>query len=254
MLSMSVGIFKTSFNEAVLKKVAIIQSNYIPWKGYFDIINSVDEFVLYDDVQYTRRDWRNRNKIKTASGVRWLTIPVAVSGKYFQLIKDTEVFEKGWGQNHFEVLRQSYASAKFWYQHVDWLKSLYEEAEKYTHLSDINRLFIDAICKQLQISTRITFSSKYELVPGRSEKLLSVCKALDADVYVSGPAAINYLDEKVFNEQGMKVEWFEYGNYTPYEQVHPPFEHGVSILDLILNLGPDAMHYMNSYKIKNSIN
>lgn len=236
-----------------MKKVAIIQSNYIPWKGYFDIINSVDEFVLYDDVQYTRRDWRNRNKIKTVSGTRWLTIPVSVSGKYFQLIKDTEVFEKGWGLNHFEILRQSYSSAKYWNENADWLKSLYEDAEKLTHLSHINKLFIDAICKQLQINTRISFSSQYELSPGRSEKLFSVCKALDANVYVSGPAAKNYLDESIFNEQGMQVEWFDYGEYPSYPQVHPPFEHALSILDLILNVGPDATQYMNSFKMKSSI-
>ena len=105
----------------------------------------------------------------------------------------------------------------------------------------------------MQITTRITFSSQYELAPGRSEKLFSVCKALDADVYVSGPAAKNYLDESVFNEQGMQVEWFDYGEYPSYPQVYPPFEHALSILDLILNVGPDATQYMNSFKMKSSI-
>ena len=83
-----------------MKKIAILQSNYIPWKGYFDIINMVDEFVLYDDMQYTRRDWRNRNKIKTPNGLQWLTIPVQVKGKYLQKIKETKISEKKWTKNH----------------------------------------------------------------------------------------------------------------------------------------------------------
>jgi len=231
-----------------LKKVAIIQSNYIPWKGYFDVINSVDHFVLYDDVQYTRRDWRNRNKIKTASGTRWLTVPVCVSGKYFQAIKDTQVFEKGWAESHFDILRQSYLKAPFWSQYSNWLKVLYENAEKLSYLSEINLLFINAICKKLEIPTQITFSSCYELAPGKSEKLLSICTALNADVYISGPAAKNYLDDSIFNLSGIKVEWFEYGDYIPYSQIHPPFEHSVSILDLILNVGPESVYYMNSFK------
>ena len=78
------------------KKVAILQSNYIPWKGYFDMIASVDEFILYDDMQYTRRDWRNRNQIKTAQGLKWLTIPVCVKGKYYQKIRDTEIAKSNW--------------------------------------------------------------------------------------------------------------------------------------------------------------
>src|SRR5208283_1807000 len=94
------------------KSLAAIQSNYIPWKGYFDIINRVDEFMLYDDAQYTRRDWRNRNKIKTPRGLRWLTIPVRVKGKFHQKICETEISDPGWAAGHWQTLRQNYARAK----------------------------------------------------------------------------------------------------------------------------------------------
>ena len=95
-----------------MKKVAISQSNYIPWKGYFDLINKVDEFILYDDAQFTRRDWRNRNKIKTLNGLQWLTIPVDVKGKYFQKIKETKISDKNWGMNHWQQIKQNYSKAR----------------------------------------------------------------------------------------------------------------------------------------------
>src|SRR5688572_18851386 len=102
-----------SQNSEMTRKVAIVQSSYIPWKGYFDLINMVDEFVLYDDVQYTRRDWRNRNRIKTAAGLKWLTIPVEVKGKYHQLIRDTRIAEPRWGERHWAMLAQNYSGAGF---------------------------------------------------------------------------------------------------------------------------------------------
>src|ERR1700754_2429408 len=93
------------------KRVAIVQSNYIPWKGYFDLIAAVDEFILYDDMQYTRRDWRNRNQIKTPLGVQWMTVPVQVKGKYYQKIKDTEIDGIDWAEAHWRLLAQNYRRA-----------------------------------------------------------------------------------------------------------------------------------------------
>ena len=106
-----------------IKKVAIIQSNYVPWKGYFDIINKVDEFILYDDVQYTRRDWRNRNKIKTPNGLHWLTIPVEVKGKYNQKIKDTIISEFNWTKKHWNAIKFNYANSKYFFEFKDFLKN-----------------------------------------------------------------------------------------------------------------------------------
>src|SRR5438046_4323553 len=93
------------------RKAAIVQSNYIPWKGYFDLIRRVDEFILYDDVQYTRRDWRNRNLIKTPQGLRWLTIPVEVKGKYYQSIRDTKIADPVWAASHWQTIVHNYGRA-----------------------------------------------------------------------------------------------------------------------------------------------
>lgn len=93
------------------KRIAILQSNYIPWKGYFDMIAAVDEFILYDDMQYTRRDWRNRNQIKTPQGVQWLTVPVRVKGKYDQTIRETEIDGIDWAGTHWKIIAQNYRRA-----------------------------------------------------------------------------------------------------------------------------------------------
>ena len=127
------------------KKVAIVQSNYIPWKGYFDMIAAVDEFILYDDMQYTRRDWRNRNKIKTAQGVKWLTVPVKVKGKYHQSIRETEIAGSQWAQLHWKALVQNYQAAHCFSEIADLLEPLYL-SEPPTHLSQLNRRLIEAVC------------------------------------------------------------------------------------------------------------
>jgi hypothetical protein len=127
-----------------MKKIAISQSNYIPWKGYFDLINSVDEFTLYDDAQYTRRDWRNRNKIKTPQGLQWLTIPVDVKGKYFQKINETKISDKGWGVKHWQQIKQNYAKAKNFKKYKDIFEELYLSCKE-EYLSEINHKFIIAI-------------------------------------------------------------------------------------------------------------
>ncbi len=139
------------------KTVAIVQSNYIPWKGYFDLIRQADEFILYDDAQYTRRDWRNRNRIKTPGGVQWLTIPVDVKGKYHQKIKDTKVSTANWGLAHWQRLCQNYSRAPYFRFHRDRLEHLYRTTTA-TFLSDINHAFLQCICESLGIRTCLTIA------------------------------------------------------------------------------------------------
>lgn len=129
-----------------MKKIAILQSNYIPWKGYFDMIAAVDEFILYDDMQFTKRDWRNRNQIKTPQGAQWLTVPVKVKGKYHQTIRETEIEGAQWARDHWKTLSQNYRRAACFKEIADWLEPLYL-AEPPTHLSQVNRRFIEAICE-----------------------------------------------------------------------------------------------------------
>jgi hypothetical protein len=179
------------------KKVAIVQSNYIPWKGYFDLINMADEFILYDDVQYTRRDWRNRNMIKSPSGPIWLTIPVEVKGKYYQKIKDTVISDREWNIRHWKVLVHNYSKAQYFGYYHALFEDLYLGSNDF-YLSQINYRFLMVICKLLGITTRITWSMDYPLTKGKTERLVDLCKQAGAAEYISGPAAKNYIDEELF--------------------------------------------------------
>src|SRR6266542_1166967 len=139
------------------KKVAILQSSYIPWKGYFDLINLVDEFILFDDMQYTRRDWRNRNIIKTPKGPIWLTIPVEVKGKYYQKIKDTIISDPNWGKTHWATVVHNYSKARYFAMYREVFENLYLNSEE-KFLSRVNYLFLSAICEILGIKTKISWS------------------------------------------------------------------------------------------------
>lgn len=230
-----------------MKKVAIIQSNYIPWKGYFDMINMVDEFILYDDMQYTRRDWRNRNKIKTPQGAKWLSIPVEVKGKYLQTIRQTKISDKKWNEKHWKSIYLNYSKAKYFNEYRDIFEKLYLTCKE-EYLSKINYQFIVNICKILNIKTTIRHSSEFNLPQGKTEKILNICKNCNANTYLSGPAAKNYFNESLAKQENIKIEWMDYSNYPKYNQLYPPFTHEVTILDLIFNEGLDATKYMKSFE------
>ena len=228
------------------KKVAIVQSNYIPWKGYFDLINLVDEFILFDDMQYTRRDWRNRNIIKTADGLKWLTIPVVVKGNYLQKIKDTTVSDSGWAKKHWKSIVNNYSKAPHFATYRDAFESLYLAAsEKF--LSEINHRFLSAICQILGSNTKISWSDDYVPTGRKTERLVSLCKQAGATSYISGPAARAYLDEELFASEKIELQYMDYSGYPEYPQLFSPFEHQVSVIDLIFNEGPEATKYMKSF-------
>lgn len=229
------------------KKVAILQSNYIPWKGTFDLIHLVDEFILYDDMQYTRRDWRNRNLIKTKDGLKWLTIPVEVKGKFDQKIKETKITGGAWAKDHWKTILHSYSSAKFFAQYKTPFEKAYEEAGSEEYLSRVNHRFLTLLCGMLGIRTKISWSSDYELVEGKTERLVGLCKSAGADFYLSGPAAKDYIAEELFQQAGVQLQYMDYSGYPEYHQLHGPFEHGVSVLDLLFNEGPDSVKYMKSF-------
>lgn len=226
-----------------MKKVAILQSNYIPWKGYFDMIAAVDEFILYDDMQYTRRDWRNRNQIKTPQGSKWLTVPVRVKGKYHQKIRETEIDGSSWAESHWQMLFQNYRHAPHFKEIAEWLKPLYL-TEPPVVLSQLNRRFIEAICAYLSIKTVISNSWDYQLPEGKTERLAGLCAQAGGDEYISGPSAKDYLDEDVFKGWDIKLTWFDYAGYPEYPQISGEFTHGVTILDMLFNCGKDSSRYM----------
>jgi WbqC-like protein family len=231
-----------------MKKIAIVQSNYIPWKGYFDLIALVDEFVLFDDMQYTRRDWRNRNQIKTPQGVQWLTVPVVVKGKYTQKIKETEIDGVDWAALHWKAFEQNYRRAPYFDEISNWLAPLYRTSDLPVNLSVLNRQLIEAVCAYLGIQTRITNSSDYALSEGKTERLADLCVQAGADEYISGPAARDYVDESVFAARGVGLRWFDYAGYREYPQLWGEFTHGVTVLDLLFNCGKEAPAFMRYVK------
>lgn len=228
-----------------MKKLIITQSNYIPWKGYFDGINLVDELVLYDDMQYTKRDWRNRNQILTKDGPLWLSIPVEVKGKFFQKISETRVSEPDWGKKHWNTLWHTYRKAPFFDLYAGALEREYNQ--NYPLLSQINRGFIELINGFLGITTPIRWSSEFELAEERNERLIGICQQCAATDYFSGPAAKAYMELDAFRQAGIQVHWLNYSGYPEYPQLHTPFTHAVTVLDLLFNTGPDAPRYLKSF-------
>jgi hypothetical protein len=237
----------TGRKHARMKRVAILQSNYIPWKGYFDIINLVDEFVIFDGTQYTKRDWRNRNIIKTKDGLLWLTIPIEGKGRYNQTIKETRVADHKWALKHWETIRHSYSAAPIFKDFAVKLEEAYITVQELKFLSDINLIFIKKITEYLGVRTKISFSSDYILEGDRSEKALSICLQAGAGEYLTGPAAKTYLDVEIFRNNGIMVKWMDYSGYKVYPQLYSPFIHEVSIIDLLFNTGCNAVKYLNSF-------
>lgn len=224
--------------------VSIVQSNYIPWRGYFDLMALSDQFVLYDIVQFTKNDWRNRNLIKTQDGPFWLTIPVVQSGKFGQRIDEVETSDDRWRSKHWRSIEQAYARAPHFPEHRERFAELYLGSQE-RQLSVINRTFIVALAEALGIRTPVASAADLTPLPDdRVDRLVAICSRFGADEYLSGPAAREYLNESRFASAGMHVRFMDYSGYPEYPQLHPPFEHKVSALDLLFNTGPEASSYM----------
>lgn len=208
------------------------------------MIRSVDEFILYDDMQYTRRDWRNRNKIKTPQGTQWLTIPVEVKGKYFQAIKDTQTSDLDWSRQHWASLRQNYSKALCFEQYREVVESMYQAIGEERHLSRVNYFFLIEICKILDIDTKISWSMDYARGDGKTERLVSLCKAAGATNYLSGPAARDYIVPALFEEAGIQLEYMDYTGYPEYPQLWGEFDPYVTVFDLLFNVGRDFKKYL----------
>jgi hypothetical protein len=217
-----------------MKRVAIIQSSYVPWRGFFDLIRRCDEYVIYDQVAFSKGHWHNRNKIKTPIGTRWITIPVITSEKFGQSIEEVKV--KGdWAQSHLAQIIQAYKSASAAKAFLPMLESLYGKASKLQFLTEINELFLRHFVDMLSFDVLVTRDTHYSPRGSRSERVLSTCLAAGATHYLSGPSAKSYLDESLFRDAGITVEWMDYGPYPEYTQLHGAFDGQVSIIDPVLN-------------------
>jgi hypothetical protein len=226
-------------------RIAIIQSCYVPWRGFFDLIGRCDEYVIFDRVQYARRHWHNRNRIKTAAGVEWLTIPVLSKGRYEQPIDEVEI-EKPWTEKHWRALELAYRRAPFFEAFAPAVRSWYERADKEKSLTEVNALFLREMATLLGLGTRIVRDTAYPIQGAKTERLLAIARAAGANCYLSGPSARAYLDEAQFAAAGIRVEWMSYEGYPGYPQLHGGFEAAVSVLDLIFNVGPDAPRYLHA--------
>ena len=229
-----------------MRKAAILQSNYIPWKGYFDLINEVDVFVILDTVQYTKNDWRNRNKIKTQHGLKWLTVPVLTDNRFGQTIKEAKIkTEAPWQRKHWAALEMSYSKAPYFSMYREPLEAIYKQ-QVWTHISDLNIHFIKTICGFLEITTELVFAEDLavdlsDVEDRRNARVIEICKQVEADYYLSGPAAKSYIDESQFEEAGIELKFKDYSGYPEYLQLHGEFEHGVSVLDMLFMVGEDAL-------------
>lgn len=225
--------------------VVITQSNYLPWRGYFDLLRRADQVLLLDMVQYTRRDWRNRNLIKTPQGLKWLTIPVTNKGHYKARIDEMTVNDSDWVHRHQAMLTSNYQRAPYWKAVSNWFFPLLETVGQNQHLAQINRLLLEDICAHLEIRTPIfpcdSIIPRDDLLHmDPSERLIALCRTAGADCYLSGPTARSYIDCSAFERNGIDVEWMNYGPYPVYSQLCGKFEDRVSIIDMLFNAGPEA--------------
>ena len=224
-------------------RVGVIQSNYLPWRGYFDFIDDVDVFVIHDDLQFTKGDWRNRNRVKTPQGLQWMTVPVRYR-RTAQLICDTEVdYSRNWQRDHRNLIATHLAKAPFVGDALDLLEAPFET--EYPTISDLNVALIRSVCRYLGIRTPLRSSGEFQVEGAKTERLIQLLTAIGATTYVSGPSAKAYLDESRFFEAGIRLEYKTYA-YPDYPQLWGPFEGAVSVIDLIANCGPAARAFIKS--------
>ena len=222
-------------------KVGIIQSNFLPWRGYFDFIREVDVFIVHDDLQYTKGDWRNRNKIKTPRGAEWITVPVNYEHTS-QSIDETRIDTKTpWAQKMLNRIHESYRTAPFFQPYFSELTSLLEEPAN--TISELNLRLLYWVCQHLKIDTSIVHSREYHPKGTKTERLIGILQKAGASTYLSGPAAQSYLVPALFEEAGIRLEYKTY-DYPEYQQLYPPYQPNVTILDLLFMTGAEASDYL----------
>ncbi len=227
-------------------KCVILQPFYIPWRGYFHQINCADTFIFYDDAQYEKHGWCNRNRIKTANGTQWLSIPVVNKGSIVKSIPINEIkideTQNNWREKHWKTLGQSYRKAPFFSKYESLLLNLYARNDKF--LADLTIDLTIALARELGIE-KTKFRRASEFAPGgrKTDRLLVLLNAVGATDYITGAAAKNYIETEKFAEAEINLEYMTY-DYPEYEQFYPPFDGQVSVLDLLFMTGGEAGKYI----------
>jgi hypothetical protein len=219
--------------------LVVEQPSYVPWLGYFDLMAQADVWVWLDDVQFTRRDWRNRNRIAGAGEPFWLTVPVRSHGRFAQRIVETEIDpSRPWVRKHLEAFRHCYASAPHFQSTFDLYRHSLEQP--FRLLANLTIELAEAIARQLALATRFVRSSELEVTAGDpQQRLLELCRRLGADTYLSGPRARAYIDPRSFAAGGIELRYVVYG-YPPYPRGSRDFVPRLSVLDPLSWLGPAA--------------
>lgn len=223
----------------------ILQPSYIPWRGYFDQIQRADVFVFYDDVQYDKHGWRNRNRIKTHQGGQWLTIPVHSQGVVVENTPINEVeivWQQSWSERHLRALQQAYSKTPYYKTYAPWLEEVY--ARRPARLADFTIPLTIELAQKLGINhTRFLRSSELNASGQKTDRLIEILTQLGVTHYISGPSARSYIEEEKFQSAGITLEYMEY-NYPEYPQLYPPYDPFITILDLLFMTGPDAPRYI----------
>jgi hypothetical protein len=233
------GVRRTAGSEGG-RRVVILQPSYLPWLGHFDQLYKSDVFVLYDDVQYDKHGWRNRNRIKTANGPRWLTVPVLHRGNVERAIPIKEIQIDGhadWRRKHLLTIEMSYLKAPFFARYAPYLKEIY--GREWTLLADLTIETTIWLARDLGLKTKFVRSSELGIAGDRNTRLVEILRHVGATHYITGPSASSYMDEGLFAAAGISIEYMAY-SYPEYPQLHPPYDPQVSILDLLFMTGPDA--------------
>lgn len=225
-----------------VKRLAILQSNYLPWKGYFRIIRESDLFIFYDDVKFTKNDWRNRNEIFINYKKTWLSIPVDSKAK--KLINEVSLPNSDWKEQHLRKLYEGYQFSTNFSKVFNFVEAVYFSRDFHL-LSDLNKTLIKEIYKEwLAIETPFEDSTDYPLSLKKGERVLELCLQCHADVYISDPAAKTYLNTSSFVKKGIKIDWMDYSNFKKYKQGSKEFVDHISIVDLLFSVGKDAAKYL----------
>jgi len=224
------------------RKVAVLQSSYLPWKGYFDLVHKVDLFIFYDDVQYTKNDWRNRNRIKILSGEYWLTVPVGNQDS--KCIDEVVLHDDTWQIKHWKTLKQGYARSPCFGMYKEFFEEFYL-GRRWDSLSELNQYLVKHISRDfLGIDVEFASSRDYPVKGKRQERLLDLLELAGATEYYSGPSGENYIDPGSFEARNIALDYIAYDGYPEYKQLSQPFNHHVSVIDLLFMLGEDAPDYI----------
>jgi hypothetical protein len=218
--------------------VAVHQPQYLPWLGYFDKIRRADVFCFLDDVQYKKNDWQNRNRIRTARGWQWLTVPVCY--RFPQKISEVTINNAvNWRHKHLQALITNYSRTPYYKDYSGLFEDVYSET--WDSLCDLNIFLIKRLGSALGLNQKlIVKTSDFKLSEDPTERLIDICKVLDADTYLSGQDGTKYMDMDRFRQSGISVEVQDF-NHPVYPQAFKDFESHMSVIDLLFNCGPKSL-------------